>query len=178
MAISQKWKAAFYGRPGFEDLFDHKVYCVCGDGCMMEGVSSESASLAGHLKLNNLCLIYDDNNISIDGNTRLAFTEDVGARFLGYHWDVVRVSDGNDVAAFAQAVEDFRRSADRPTLIMVKTHIGYGAPTRQDTKEAHGEPLGVDEVKGAKRFFGWPEDAQFLVPDGVYDRFQEGIGKR
>jgi transketolase len=178
MAIAQKWVAARYGKPGFEDLFDHKVYCFCGDGCMMEGVASEAASLAGHLKLNNLCLIYDDNGISIDGSTSLAFTEDVYARFAAYGWNVLRVADGNDVAAFAEAIEAFRKGADRPTFIGVKTHIGYGAPHKQDTKEAHGEPLGADEVKATKQFYNWPEDAQFLVPDGVYDRFKEGIGKR
>src|SRR5438093_7994064 len=126
MAISQKWKAAFYGRPGFEDIFDHKVYCFCGDGCMMEGVASEASSLAGHLKLNNLCLIYDDNGISIDGKTSLAFTEDVAARFAGYGWNTLRIADGNDTAKFASAIQAFNKSADRPTLILVNTHIGYG----------------------------------------------------
>ncbi|MDB5309720.1 MAG: tkt [Gemmataceae bacterium] len=178
MAIAQKWTAAHYGRPGFEDLFDHRVYCICGDGCMMEGVASEASSLAGHLELNNLCLIYDDNRITIDGSTSLAFSEDVGARFLAYKWNVVRVPDGNDVTQFLQAVAVAHATHDRPTLIIVSTHIGYGAPKKQDTKEAHGEPLGEEEVKAAKRFFGWPEDAKFLVPDGVYQRFQEGIGKR
>src|SRR5207237_2989012 len=122
MAIAQKWIAAYYGRPGFEDLFDHKVYCFCGDGCMMEGVASEASSLAGHLKLNNLCLIYDDNGISIDGKTSLAFSEDVGGRFAAYGWNVLRVSDGNDTAAFAKAIETFHATADRPTLIVVTTH--------------------------------------------------------
>jgi len=178
MAIAQKWLAAHYGRPGFEDLFAHRVYCVCGDGCMMEGVASEAASLAGHLALDNLCLIYDDNRISIDGSTSLAFTEDVGARFLAYKWNVVRVTDGNDTKLFAQALEVARATDDRPTLIVLSTHIGYGAPHKQDTKEAHGEPLGEDEVKGAKKFYGWPEDKKFYVPDAVYKRFQDGIGKR
>src|SRR5438067_13187587 len=150
MAIAQKWRASYFGKPGFEDLFEHKVYCVCGDGCMMEGIASEAASLAGHLRLDNLCLIYDDNNISIDGSTSLAFTEDVGTRFLAYHWNVVRVADGNDVAAFSKAIEDFKKGADRPTLVIVKTHIGYGAPHKQDTAAAHGEPLGEDEIKLTK----------------------------
>jgi transketolase len=178
MAIAQKWVAAHYGRPGFEDLFDHKVFAICGDGCMMEGVASEASSLAGHLKLNNLCLIYDDNSITIDGNTRLAFTEDVGTRFLAYHWNVVRVADGNDLPALSKAISDFKAGADRPTLIIVRTHIGFGSPNRQDTKEAHGEALGADEVKLTKAAYGWPVDAQFLVPDGVYEQFQAGIGKR
>ena len=178
MAIAQKWIAGHYGKPGFEGLFDHKVFAICGDGCMMEGVASEAASLGGHLKLNNLCLIYDDNSITIDGNTSLAFTEDVGTRFLAYHWNVVRVADGNDLPALSKAIDAFKKGADRPTLIIVRTHIGYGSPNRQDTKEAHGEALGPDEVKKTKAFYGWPVDAQFLVPDGVYDRFQAGIGKQ
>jgi transketolase len=178
MAIAQKWVAAYYGRPGFEGLFDHKVYCVCGDGCMMEGVASEAASLAGHLKLNNLCLIYDDNGISIDGHTSLAFSENVAERFQAYGWQTVRVSDGNDTALLAAELQAFNTHADRPTLILVKTHIGYGSPNKQDTHGAHGEPLGADEIKLTKKVYGWPEDAQFLVPDGVYDRFKQGIGKR
>jgi transketolase len=178
MAIAQKWIAANYSRPGFEGLFEHKVYCFCGDGCMMEGVASEASSLAGHLKLNNLCLIYDDNSISIDGPTSLAFSEDVAARFEAYGWSVVRIADGNDTAKFAAEVQAFHKNAERPTLICVKTHIGYGSPNKQDTKEAHGEALGADEVKLTKKAYGWPEDAQFLVPDGVYDKFKNGIGKR
>ncbi len=178
MAIAQKWTAARYGRPGFESLFDHRVYAICGDGCMMEGVASESVSLAGHLKLNNLTLIYDDNTITIDGHTSLAFTEDVGARFAAYHWNVLRVDDGNDLGAIATALESAKRTTDRPTLIILKTVIGYGAPHRQNTKEAHGEPLGAEEIKLTKKFYGWPEDAQFLVPDGVYQQFQDGIGQR
>ena len=178
MAMAQKWLAAYYGRPGFEDLFAHRVYAICGDGCMMEGVASEAASLAGHLGLNNLTLIYDDNRISIDGSTSLAFTEEVATRFLGYKWNVVRVPDGNDLDQFLKAIEVAKATHDRPTLVVVSTHIGYGAPHKQDTKEAHGEPLGADEVKATKKFYGWPEDAQFLVPDGVYERFQEGMGKR
>jgi transketolase len=178
MAIAQKWKAAYYGRPGFEDLFDHRVYAICGDGCMMEGVASEASSLAGHLKLNNLCLIYDDNGITIDGNTSLAFSEDVVGRYTDYGWNVLRVSDGNDLERIARAIESAQTCTDRPTFIAIKTHIGYGAPHKQDTHAAHGEPLGEDEIKLTKRFYGWPEDAKFLVPDGVYDRFKEGIGKR
>jgi transketolase len=178
MAIAQKWRAAHYSRPGFESLFDHHIYVICGDGCMMEGVASEAASLAGHLRLGNLTLIYDDNSITIDGPTSLAFSEDVGARFAAYHWNVLRVNDGNDLAAITNAIESARKTIDRPTLICLKTHIGYGSPHKQDTGSAHGEPLGVDEVKLTKKFYGWPEDSQFLVPDGVYARFQEGIGKR
>ena len=178
MAIAQKWRAAHYGKPGFESLFDHHIYAICGDGCMMEGVASESASLAGHLKLGNLTLIYDDNGITIDGHTSLAFSEDVGARFAAYHWNVLRVTDGNDLAAIAVAIDTAKKTTDRPTLICLKTHIGYGSPHKQDTHGAHGEPLGADEVKLTKKFYGWPEDAQFLVPDGVYDRFKDGIGKR
>ncbi|HXD89116.1 MAG TPA: transketolase [Urbifossiella sp.] len=178
MAIAQKWIAAYYSRPGFETLFDHKVYAICGDGCMMEGVASEAASLAGHLRLNNLCLIYDDNGISIDGHTSLAFSEDVAARFEAYGWSVMRIADGNDTAKIAAELQTFQKHADRPTLICVKTHIGYGSPNRQDTKEAHGEALGADEVKLTKKVYGWPEDAQFRVPDGVYDHFNKGIGQR
>jgi transketolase len=177
MAIAQKWKAAYYGRPGFEALFDHRVYCICGDGCMMEGVASEAASLAGHLKLNNLTLIYDDNGITIDGHTYLAFSEDVPKRFEAYGWNVLRVTDGNDLDGMAKAIEASRKS-DRPTFIALKTVIGYGAPNKADTHSAHGEPLGADEIKLTKKFYGWPEDAQFLVPDGVYDHFANGMGKR
>jgi transketolase len=178
MAIAQKWRAAHYGRPGFEALFDHHVYVICGDGCMMEGVSSEASSLAGHLKLGNLTLIYDDNTITIDGHTDLAFSEDVAARYAAYHWNVLRVNDGNDTAAMAKALEEARKTTDRPTLIVQKTVIGYGAPHKQNTHGAHGEPLGADEIKLTKKFYGWPEDSQFLVPDGVYDHFKNGIGKR
>ena len=178
MAIAQKWTNAYYARPGFEDLFNHRVYAICGDGCMMEGVASEVASLAAHLKLNNLCLIYDDNKISIDGNTSLAFTEDVAGRFTAYGWNVLRVSDGNDLERMARAIESAQTCPDRPTLICLSTHIGYGAPHKQDTHAAHGEPLGDEEVKLTKRFYGWPEDKKFYVPDGVYERFADGIGRR
>jgi len=178
MAIAQKWRAARYARSGFESLFDHHVYVVCGDGCMMEGVQSESASLAGHLRLGNLTLIYDDNSITIDGKTSLAFSEDVGARYRAYGWDVLKVNDGNDLPAMMKALAAARATTDRPTLICLKTHIGYGAPHKQDTHAAHGEPLGADEIKLTKKFYGWAEDAQFLVPDGVYDHFRAGIGQR
>jgi transketolase len=178
MALAQKWKAARYAKPGFEDLFEHRVYAICGDGCMMEGIASEAASLAGHLKLGNLCWIYDDNNISIDGHTSLAFTEDVTARFAAYGWNVLRVADGNDLDAFCKAIETFHKTTDRPTFIAVKTVIGYGAPTKANTHGAHGEPLGEEEIKKTKQFYGWPVDAQFLVPDGVYQRFADGMGKR
>ncbi|MBA4064141.1 MAG: transketolase [Isosphaera sp.] len=178
MAIAQKWRAAHYGRPGFEALFDHRVYVICGDGCMMEGVASEAASLAGHLRLNNLCLIYDDNTITIDGHTDLAFSEDVAARYAAYGWHILRVDDGNDTAGMAKALETAKAVTDRPTLVVQKTVIGYGAPNKANTHSAHGEPLGADEIKLAKKAYGWPEDAQFLVPDGVYDHFKGGIGKR
>ena len=177
MAIAQKWRAAYYGRPGFESLFDHRVYAICGDGCMMEGVASEAASLAGHLRLNNLTLIYDDNGITIDGHTHLAFSEDVPKRFEAYGWNVLRVNDGNDIDGMAKAIEA-SKSSDRPTFIALKTVIGYGSPNKADTHGAHGEPLGVDEIKLTKKGYGWPEDSSFLVPDGVYDRFKDGIGKR
>jgi transketolase len=178
MAIAQKWRASHFARPGFEDLFAHHVYAICGDGCMMEGIASEAASLAGHLKLGNLTLVYDDNGISIDGHTSLAFSEDVCARFAAYGWNVLRVTDGNDLAGIVGALESARKTTDRPTFIALKTHIGYGSPNKQDTHSAHGEALGEDEVKLTKKFYGWPEDKTFYVPDGVYDRFKDGIGKR
>jgi len=178
MAIAQKWIAARYAKPGFESLFDHHVYVICGDGCLMEGVASEAASLAGHLKLGNLCLIYDDNSITIDGRTSLAFTEDVLARFAAYGWNVHRETDANDLPSLQHAIEAAKATADRPTIIAVKSTIGYGAPNKQDTKEAHGEPLGDEEIKLAKRFFGVPEDQKFAVPAGVYEQFAKGIGQR
>ena len=177
MAIAAKWLAARYNRPGF-DIFDYNIYALCGDGCMMEGVSSEAASLAGHLKLNNLCWIYDNNHITIEGPTSITFTEDVGARFAAYGWNVLRAGDANNLAAIEGALQAAKKTNDRPTLIIVASHIGYGSPNRQDTPAAHGEPLGEEEVKLTKRAYGWPEDARFLVPDGVYDHFQQGIGKR
>src|SRR5271156_4012779 len=180
MAIAREWLAARYNKavPGFENLFDFNVYALCGDGCMMEGISSEAASLAGHLRLPNLCWIYDNNHITIEGNTSLAFTEDVATRFFGYGWNVTRVSDANDLDMVRRAFQHFQNTKDRPTLIIVDSHIGYGAPHKQDTSAAHGEPLGEEEVRLAKRNYGWPEDKKIYVPDGVYDHFQEGIGRR
>ena len=178
MAIARQWLAARYNRPGFEDLFDFNVYALCGDGCMMEGISSEAASLAGHLRLSNLCWIYDNNHITIEGNTALAFTEDVATRFIGYGWNVTRVGDANDLEMLGRAFRTFQNCKDRPTLIIVDSHIGYGAPHKQDTSGAHGEPLGEEEVRLAKRNYGWPEDEKFYVPEGVYEHFREGIGKR
>jgi transketolase len=177
MAIAGRWQAQHFNRPGFE-LVDYDVYALGGDGCMMEGISGEAASLAGHLKLSNLCWIYDNNHISIEGNTSLAFSDDVATRFIGYGWNVTRVGDANDTEMLARAYQTFRREDDRPTLIIVDSHIGYGAPHKQDTSGAHGEPLGEDEVRATKRNYGWPEDAQFLVPDGVYERFADGVGAR
>jgi len=177
MAIAERWLAHHFNRPGFE-LFNYSIYAMCGDGDMMEGISSEAGSLAGHLKLGNLCWIYDSNRITIEGSTDLAFNDDVAGRFSSYGWNVGHVADANDTVALAKAIRDFQLDNSRPTMIIVHSHIGYGAPTRQDTKEAHGEPLGEAEVKGAKKFYGWPEDAKFLVPDGVREHLAEGIGKR
>ena len=177
MAMAQKWLAQRYNRPGF-DVFDYAIYAVCGDGCLMEGVGSEAASLAGHLGLDNLCWIYDNNHITIEGSTKLAFTEDVAARFEGYAWNVMRVSDANDVERIENALHIFRRTEGRPTLIVLDSHIGYGSPHRQDTAAAHGEPLGEDEVRLVKRAYGWPEDAKFFVPEGVPEHFAAGVGAR
>ena len=177
MAIAQKWLAARYNRPGFK-IFDYNIYTVCGDGCLMEGVGSEAASLAAHLGLDSLCWIYDNNHITIEGNTRLAFTEDVAARFLGYGWNVLRVGDANDTDRIEHALEIFRNTKGRPTFIILDSHIGYGSPHKQDTADAHGEPLGEEEIRLTKRGYGWPEDAKFLVPDGVYEHFAAGIGER
>jgi transketolase len=177
MGIAQKWLANRYNRPGF-DIFDYNIYAVCGDGCLMEGIASEAASLAGHLGLDNLCWVYDNNHISIEGQTRITFTEDVAARFLAYNWNVLRVGDANDLERIEQALEIFRRTKDRPTLIVLDSHIGYGSPHKQDTAAAHGEPLGDDEVRLCKRAYGWPEDKTFLVPNGVYEHFTAGIGTR
>jgi transketolase len=177
MAMASRWLAATYNRPGHE-LFDYNVYALAGDGCMMEGLSGEAASLAGHLGLSNLCWIYDDNRISIEGPTSLAFTEDVATRFLGYGWNVTRVSDANDLEMLTRAYRCFLGTTDRPTLIIVQSHIGYGAPHRQDTKEAHGEPLGPDEVRLAKQAYGWDPNAQFLVPDEVPKYFRANLGRR
>jgi transketolase len=178
IAAARQWLSARYHRPGFEDLFDFNVYALCGDGCMMEGVSIEAASLAGHWRLSNLCWIYDNNHITIEGNTDLAFSEDVATRFIAYGWNVTRVGDANDLQMLARAFRTFQNTKDRPTLIIVDSHIGYGAPHKEDTSGAHGEPLGEEEVRLAKRNYGWPEDKKFYVPEGVYNHFQEGIGKR
>ncbi len=177
MAIAQKWLAARYNKAAFP-VFDYHVYTVCGDGCMMEGVAAEAASLAGHLGLENLCWVWDNNRITIEGHTSITFTEDVAARFLAYGWNVLRVSDANDVDRIEQALEVFRRTDERPTFIVLDSHIGYGAPHKQDTSAAHGEPLGDDEIRLCKRFYGWPEDAKFLVPNGVREHFEAGVGAR
>ena len=177
MAIARKWLANRYNKPGF-DIFDYNIYAVCGDGCMMEGISSEAASLAGHLGLDCLCWIWDNNHITIEGNTSIAFTEDVAARFLAYGWNVLRVGDANDVDRIEHALRVFQQTTGRPTFIVLDSHIGYGSPHKQDTSAAHGEPLGDDEVRLTKRAYGWPEDAKFLVPDGVREYFSAGIGKR
>jgi transketolase len=177
MAIGEKWLAGRFNKPGFE-IFDYNIYAVCGDGCLMEGVASEAASLAGHLGLDNLCWVYDNNHITIEGDTRLAFTEDVAARFLAYGWNVLRVGDANDCERIEQALDIFRKTKGRPTFIVLDSHIGYGSPNKQDTAAAHGEPLGDEEIRLVKRSYGWPEDQKFLVPDGVYEHFATGIGAR
>jgi transketolase len=177
MAMGGRFLGERLNRPDLP-LFDYNVYAICSDGDLMEGVASEAASIAGHLRLSNLCWIYDNNTITIEGHTELAFSEEVAARFLAYGWQVLRVADANDVHAISSALETFLQSSDRPTLIVVNSIIGYGAPKKQNTAKAHSDALGEDEVKGAKRAYGWPEDAQFLVPDGVYDNFRNGIGKR
>ncbi len=177
MAIAGKWLAENFNRPGF-DIFDFNVYAVCGDGDLMEGVACEAASLAGHLKLSNLCWIYDNNRVTLDGPAEWSFSEDVMTRFKGYGWNVTHVTDANDLEMLGRAYEVFLKTKDRPTLIMVDSHIGYGSPHKQDSYEAHGEPLGEAEVKLVKKNYGWAEDAKFLVPDGVYDQFKNGVGKR
>ena len=177
MAISSAWLGARYNTPDFP-LFTHSVYALCGDGDMMEGIASEAASLAGHLKLANLCWIYDSNRISIEGATSLAFSEDVAARFRTYGWNVFTVDDANDLDRLAAAFAQFKATTDRPTLIVVASHIGYGAPHKQDSSAAHGEPLGADEVRATKRAYGWEQDEAFHVPDGIYDHFANGVGAR
>jgi transketolase len=177
MAMAEKFLANRYNKPGY-DLFDYRVYAVCGDGCMMEGVGSEAASLAGHLGLDNLCWIYDNNHITIEGSTSITFTEDVIARFIAYRWNVMRVGDANDVGRIEETLRSLPETRGRPTLIVIDSHIGYGAPKVQDTAEAHGDPLGAEEIKVAKRNYGWPEDAQFLVPPEVYEDFARGVGAR
>jgi transketolase len=178
MALAGKWLASRYNQPGFEEVYNYNVYALGGDGCMMEGISSEAASLAGHLQLSNLCWIYDSNRITIEGGTPLAFNEDVAARFAAYGWNVTHVTDANDLDMIRAGFRMFLATKDRPTLIIVNSHIGYGSPHKQDTKDAHGEALGEEEVKLTKRFYGWPEDAKFLIPDGVFENFQKGIGTR
>ena len=177
MAIAGKWLAANFNKPNFE-LFNFKVYALCGDGDLMEGVAAESASLAGHLKLDNLCWIYDNNHVTLDGPANWSFSEDVMTRFVGYGWNVTRVADANDLLMLGRGYETFLKTSGKPTLVVVDSHIGYGSPHKQDTYEAHGEPLGEAEVKLVKKNYEWPEDAKFLVPDGVYDNFKNGIGKR
>ncbi|MCY4440865.1 MAG: transketolase, partial [Deltaproteobacteria bacterium] len=177
MAMAGSWMASRYNQPGFDDLIDFDVYALCGDGCMMEGVTNEAASLAGHLRLSKLCWIYDNNRITIEGHTGLAFSDDVATRFLGYGWNVVRVGDANDLEMLERAFLTFQDTTDRPTLVIVDSHIGYGSPNKQDTSGAHGEPLGAEEVKLTKQRYGWPEDARFHVPDGVREHFREGMGK-
>jgi transketolase len=177
MALAGRWLARHFNRPDFA-MFDYDVYVVCGDGDMMEGVSSEAASFAGHQMLGNLCWIYDSNRVTIEGHTDLTFSDDVAARFLAYGWNVQRVGDANDRVRLTQAIEVFRRTADAPALIIVESHIGYGAPHKHDTSAAHGEPLGEEEIRLTKRSYGWPEDAKFLVPDGVREHFRDGLGKR
>ena len=177
MALAGRWLAKRYNRPDFT-VFDYDVYVICGDGDMMEGVSSEAASLAGHQMLGNLCWFYDSNRVTIEGHTDLAFSDDVAARFLAYGWNVHRVGDVNDLERLNEAIEIFRRTKETPTLVIVESHIGYGAPHKHDTSAAHGEPLGDEEVRLAKRSYGWPEDAKFLVPDGVREHFHDGVGRR
>ncbi len=177
MALAGRWLARHFNRPGFK-IFDYDVYAFCSDGDMMEGVSNEAASFAGHQMLGNLCWIYDSNRITIEGHTDLAFSDDVAARFLAYGWNVLKVGDANDCERFAQAIETSRGNVEVPTLIIVDSHIGYGAPHKQDTSAAHGEPLGEEEIRLAKRNYGWPENSKFLVPEDVREHFRDGIGRR
>jgi transketolase len=177
MAIAGKWQAANFNKPGLE-IFNYNVYTMCSDGDLMEGIGGEAASLAGHLKLSNLCWIYDHNSITLDGPANWSFSEDVATRFVGYGWNITRVADANDLEMIARAFEIFQKTTDRPTLIIVDSHIGYGSPNKQDSNSSHGEPLGEEEVRLVKKFYGWPEDAKFLVPDGVREHFRDTIGKR
>jgi transketolase len=177
MAIASRWMSTYFNKPGL-DMIDYNVYAICGDGDMMEGISSEAASLAGHLALSNLCWIYDNNHITIEGHTNLAFSEDVACRFMGYQWNVLRVADANDLKMLDRAIKTFHQTTDRPTLIIVDSHIAWGSPHKQDTHGAHGEPLGEEEIRLTKRNYGWPENEHFLVPPQVYDILREGIGQR
>jgi transketolase len=177
MAVAGKWQAANFNQPGFE-ILNFNVYAMCSDGDLMEGIGGEAASLAGHLKLSNLCWIYDHNSVTLDGPANWSFSEDVATRFVGYQWNVTRVSDANDLEMIARAFETFHKTTDRPTLIILDSHIGYGSPHKQDSNSSHGEPLGEEEVRLVKKFYGWPEDAKFLVPDGVREHFRDTLGKR
>jgi transketolase len=177
IAMAARWGAAYFNRPEF-DMIGFDTYALGGDGCFMEGVSSEAASLAGHLRLSNLCWIWDNNRITIEGSTSLAFTEDVATRFIAYGWNVTRVGDANDLEMLDRAFQVFKRSTDRPTLIIVDSHIGWGAPTKQGTAAAHGEPLGAEEIRLTKRNYQWPEEAKFLVPPEVLAHFAQGVGAR
>jgi transketolase len=177
MAMAGKWQAAHYNRPGF-GIFDYRVYALAGDGDLMEGIGQEAASLAGHLKLDNLCWIYDSNAITIEGETSLAFTEDVATRFRAYGWTVTHVVDANDTVALRRAFDRFAEHTGSPMLIVVNSIIGYGAPTKQGTASAHSEPLGHDEARAAKRFYGWPLDNPFHVPDTAYAQFEVGVAAR
>ncbi len=176
MAIAGRWLAARYNLDDFT-MFDFDVYALAGDGCMMEGISSEAASVAGHLQLSNLCWIYDSNRVTIEGHTDITFTEDVAARFIAYGWNVTTVADVNDLGQVARALHSFRTEHERPTLMLVHSHIGYGSPV-EDSPKAHGEALGEDAVRATKRFLGMPEDVEFYVPEGIYDWFADGIGRR
>jgi transketolase len=176
MAIARDWLGRRYNRDGLT-LFDFDVYALAGDGCMMEGISSEAASLAGHLSLSHLCWIYDSNRVTIEGHTDIAFTEDVAARFIAYGWNVTTVADANDLDSVSRALHTFKAESERPTLILVHSHIGYGSPV-EDSPKAHGEPFGVEGVKSTKRFLGMPEDKDFYVPDGVFETFAAGVGAR
>ena len=177
MAMSSNWMASYFNQPEFE-MFGYDTYALCGDGCLMEGVSAEAASLAGHLKLSNLCWIYDNNKITIEGHTEWAFTEDVATRFIGYGWNVTRVGDANDLEMLERAFNTFKSTTDRPTLIIVDSHIAWGSPNKQDTHGAHGSPLGEEEIRLTKKNYGWPEGAKFLVPDEVPEHFAAGVGAR
>ncbi|HEY7543491.1 MAG TPA: transketolase, partial [Blastocatellia bacterium] len=176
MAIAERWLAAHFNRPGHE-IVDYRVYAIAGDGCLMEGVSQEAASIAGHLRLSNLVWIYDNNHITIEGNTALAFSDDVAARFMSYQWNVLRVGDANDLDLLDHALQIAQRETERPTLIIVDSHIAYGAPNKQDTSAAHGEPLGDEEIRLTKQRYGWPADEKFLVPEDVKNHMNGAIGK-
>ena len=177
MAIAEKWLAAHYNQPD-HTIIDYNIYTLCSDGDMMEGVASEAASLAAHLKLDNLCWNYDSNCVTLDGPSSRTFSENVGARFLAYGWNVLAVRDGNDIAEIKVALDSFLQERSRPTLIVVDTHIGHGSPNKQDSNASHGEPLGAEEVRLTKKAYSWPEEVQFLVPDGVYENFANRVGKR